>query len=58
MDIKSIGRKTLDFTIKRLVEIMGIFLIIVSVLLFVALLSYSPEDPNFVFTENITVKNF
>ena len=57
MDIKSIGRKTLDFTIKRLVEIMGIFLIIVSVLLFVALLSYSPEDPNFVFTENITVKN-
>ena len=57
MDIKNIGRKTLDFTIKRLVEIMGIFLIIVSVLLFVALLSYSPEDPNFVFTENITVKN-
>ena len=59
MDIKSLSKKTLDFTIKRVVEIMGILLIIISILLFLALFSYSPppEDPNFIFSENITVKN-
>jgi S-DNA-T family DNA segregation ATPase FtsK/SpoIIIE len=57
MDIKSLSKKTLDFTIKRVAEIIGFFLIIISVLLFIALFSYSPEDPNFIFTENTTVKN-
>ena len=57
MDIKSLSKKTLDFTIKRVAEIIGIFLIIISILLFLALFSYSPEDPNFIFTENTTVKN-
>ena len=57
MDIKSLSKKTLDFTIKRVAEIIGIFLIIISILLFLALLTYSPEDPNFIFTENTTVKN-
>ncbi len=57
MDIKSLSKKTLDFTIKRLAEIMGIFLIASSVLLFIALFSYSPEDPNFIFKENTSIKN-
>ena len=57
MDIKSLSKKTLDFTIKRVVEIIGIFLIIISILLFFALFSYSPEDPNFIFTEKTAVKN-
>jgi len=57
MDIKNLSKKTLDFTIKRVAEIMGIFLIIASVLLFIALFSYSPEDPNFIFTENTSIKN-
>ena len=57
MDIKSLSKKTLDFTIKRVAEIIGIFLIIVSILLFLALFSYSPEDPNFIFSENTAVKN-
>ena len=39
MDIKNLSKKTLDFTIKRVAEIMGIFLIIASVLLFIALFS-------------------
>ena len=57
MDIKSFGKKTLDFTIKRIAEIIGIFLIIISILLFLALFSYSPQDPNFIFTENVDTKN-
>ena len=57
MNIKNLSKKTLDFTIKRVAEIMGIFLIIASILLFLALFTYSPEDPNFIFTENTTIKN-
>ena len=57
MDIKSIGRKTLDFTIKRVAEIIWLFLICVSVLFFIALVSYSPEDPNFIFSNNNDIKN-
>jgi len=57
MDIKSISKKTLGFTIKRVAEIIGIFFIIIGILLFLALFSYSPEDPNFIFTENTNVKN-
>ena len=57
MDIKNLSKKTLDFTIKRVAEIIGIFLIVISILLFLALFSYSPEDPNFIFSENTSVKN-
>ena len=57
MDIKNLSKKTLDFTIKRVAEITGILLIVGSVLLFLALFSYSPEDPNFIFLDNINIKN-
>ncbi len=57
MNIKSLSKKTLDFTIKRLAEITGILLICLSILLFIALVSYSPDDPNFVFSEKSEFKN-
>ena len=57
MNIKDLSKKSLDFTIKRVAEIIGLFLICVSVLFFIALLSYSPEDPNFIFTNNNDIKN-
>ena len=57
MDIKSLSKKSIDFTVKRTAEIMGVFFIFISILLFIALFSYSPEDPNFIFTENIATKN-
>ena len=57
MNIKDLSNKTLDFTIKRVAEITGIFLICISILFFLSLVSYSPEDPNFIFTENIKIKN-
>ena len=57
MNIKNLSIKTLDFAIKRLAEIVGIFLISISILLFISLATYSPEDPNFIFTENIEIKN-
>ena len=57
MNIKDLSNKTLDFTIKRVAEIIGIFLICASILFFLSLTSYSPEDPNFIFTENTEIKN-
>jgi len=57
MNIKDLTKKSLDFTIKRLTEIIGIFLICTSILFFLSLLSYSPEDPNFIFTENTEINN-
>ncbi len=58
MNIKNLIKKSLDFTIKRVAEIIGILFILVSILLFISLVSYSSEDPNFIFTENIEIKNF
>ena len=57
MNIKDLSKKSLDFTIKRVAEIIGILFICASVLLFLSLISYSPEDPNFIFTENTEIKN-
>ncbi len=57
MDIKKLTNLILIFTIKRLMEIGGIFIICLSILLFIALISYSPTDPNFIFPENTEIKN-
>ena len=58
MIIKNYINKISDFIIKRLAELLGIFLIITSILLFISLISYSPEDPNFIFPENYNIRNF
>ena len=58
MDIKKIGNSILIFITKRLIEILGITIAILGVLLFLALISYSPEDPNFIFPENLEIKNY
>jgi len=57
MNIKDLSKKSLDFTIKRVTEIIGILLICLSALFFLALISHSPEDPNFIFTESTIIKN-
>ncbi len=58
MDIKKIGNSVLIFITKRLIEISGVIITILGILLFLALISYSPEDPNFIFPENLEIKNF
>ena len=57
MNIKKIANSVFIFTIRRLIEIFGIFLSILGILLFVSLISYSPTDPNFIFPENTNIKN-
>ena len=57
MNIKKTIDKTVEFTLNRLAELTGIFLILGSILLFISLISYSPEDPNFIFPKNTEIKN-
>ena len=57
MKIKNIVDKTSNFLFKRLSELMGLTMLGISILLVISLVSYSPEDPNFIFPENAEIKN-
>ena len=57
MKIKNIVDKTSIFLGKRLSELFGVVLFCLSILLLISLISYSPEDPNFIFPENSEIKN-
>ena len=57
MDIKKTANSFANFTIKRIAEIFGITVFCAGVLLLLALITYSPEDPNFIFPENTKIDN-
>ncbi len=57
MDIKKTSNLIINFILKRLTEVLGIVLSLAGVLLFASLLTYSPEDPNFIFPDNTEIKN-
>ncbi len=57
MEIKKITKNISNFIIRRFIELFGLLISILSLLLFVSLLSYSPEDPNFIFPDNTEIQN-
>ena len=57
MEFKKLANSLYIFTINRLIEIIGLIISFFGILLFIALISYSPEDPNFIFPENTEIKN-
>ena len=57
MNIKKTANLLLNFAIKRLAEIFGIIIFVSGTMLLVALLTYSPDDPNFIFPDNTEIKN-
>ena len=58
MDIKKVANLSIDFAGKRLAEISALILFFLGLMLFIALFTYSPEDPNFIFPDNTEIKNF
>ena len=58
MDIKKFINTALLFIINRLIEIFGIFISFLGLLLFLALITYSAEDPNFIISDGEEIKNF
>ncbi len=58
MNIKKTADLFVKFIIKRLAELFGILISMAGVMLFLALITYSPSDPNFIFPENTKIENF
>ncbi len=57
MQINKITNIVLNFIIRRFIELIGATVSLASILLLISLLSYTPEDPNFIFPENTQIKN-
>ena len=57
MDIRNSIEKIKDFALKRLIELIGILILIFAILIFAALISYSPNDPNFIYPKNQDINN-
>ena len=57
MDIKKTANSLIIFIIRRVAEIFGIIISISGILLLLALFTYSPEDPNFIFSYDAEIKN-
>jgi DNA segregation ATPase FtsK/SpoIIIE, S-DNA-T family len=57
MEIKKLINNSLNFGINRLIEFIGLIIAIIGFLLFISLISYSPEDPNFIFPDNTNINN-
>ena len=57
MEIKKIAKNSFNFAINRLIEIAGILVSIVGILIFLALFTFSADDPNFIFPDNMEIKN-
>ena len=57
MNIKKIADKIIQFTVNRVIEILGSSVSIIGLLLLISLMSYSPSDPNFIFPDNTKIHN-
>ena len=57
MEIKKIASNSLNFVIKSIVQMAGLFILLIGLFLLTSLLSYSPEDPNFIFPKNTEIQN-
>ena len=57
MNIKNNIEKIKDFALKRLIEFIGISILALSILMLAALISYNPNDPNFIYPKNVVINN-
>ncbi|MDA8918189.1 DNA translocase FtsK [Candidatus Pelagibacter sp.] len=57
MKLKILASNTLNFVINRVIEIIGAVVLIAGVLLLASLVTFSPDDPNFIFPSNTEIKN-
>ena len=57
MNIKFFVDKTINFLLNRLSELAGFLFLCSSILLLISLISYSPDDPNFIFSQSTKIQN-
>ena len=58
MDIKALINNTKIFIFKRIIESLGLIIVAFGFFLLISFFSHSSEDPNFLLSENIEIKNF
>ena len=46
-----------SFTVNKIIQIFGILIIIFALLFLLSLISYSPDDPNFIFPNEKEISN-
>ena len=57
MKLKILANSVINFSVKRVIEIFGVTILIAGVLLLASLVTFSPDDPNFIFPSNTEIKN-
>jgi len=57
MELKSIGTNIANFVFKRIIELIGLTIVILGLFFLASLVTYSPQDPNFVFSSGNKINN-
>ena len=57
MKLKIIANSAISFGINRVIDIVGVAILVAGTLLLASLISFSPDDPNFIFPDNTVIKN-
>ena len=57
MKFKMLVNNVINFVVNRVIEIIGVTILITGVLLLASLITFSPDDPNFIFPENTGINN-
>ena len=57
MKLKILAYNVVNFGLNRIIEIIGIAILIAGFLLLVSLITFSPDDPNFIFPNDTEIKN-
>ena len=57
MKLKILANNVLNFGINRIIEIAGVAILIAGIFLIASLISFSPNDPNFIFPDNTEIQN-
>ena len=57
MKLKIIANNVINFGVNRVIEIIGIAIFITGVLLLASLITFSPDDPNFIFPDKTKILN-
>jgi len=57
MKLKKLANNVISFGVNRVIEIIGIAILITGILFLISLVSFSPDDPNFIFPNNTQINN-
>jgi S-DNA-T family DNA segregation ATPase FtsK/SpoIIIE len=57
MKLKLLANNIINFGVNRVIEILGVAILMIGILLLASLITFSPDDPNFIFPNNTEIKN-